>query len=48
MYREVLGATVMGSVRDFQVQVALKENWKPFHARNRGGMSKAEEDEMGR
>ena len=47
-YRKVLGPTRMGSVTDFEVRINMKEHWKPFHARNRGGDSRAEEDEMQR
>jgi len=47
-YRRIAGATVMGSVKGFEVRIRMKDNWKDFHAKNRGGDSKAEEDEMAR
>ena len=34
------------SRRDFEVTIKLKKDWKPFHARNKGGESEEEEKQM--
>ena len=42
----IFGATELGSVKDFEVRIDVKPGWQATRARNRGGSSKFEEDEM--